>query len=146
GGARRAAEKLREADAGAEQAQRQLLGEEAKRLVAEAAERGGVKVVVSAAELADQRALLDLANRVQSSLGPASTVVLGGGQGEKVALVALAGEEAVGRGVSAAKLIREAAAAVGGGGGGRDDMAQAGGRDPSKLGDALALARDAIER
>jgi alanyl-tRNA synthetase len=146
GGARRAAEKLREAGAGAEQAQRQLLGEEARRLLAAAAEHGGVKVVVSAAELADQRALLDLANRVQSSLGPASAIVLGGGEGEKVALVALAGTDAVGRGVSAAKLVREAAAVVGGGGGGRDDMAQAGGRDPSKLGDALAVARSALER
>ena len=43
-------------------------------------------------------------------------------------------------------VIGEAAPVVGGGGGGRDDMAQAGGRDPSKLDDALTAARDAIER
>ncbi len=55
-------------------------------------------------------------------------------------------QEAVGRGLSAATLVREAAAVVGGGGGGRDDMAQAGGRDPSKLDEALAAARAAIER
>jgi len=146
GGARRAAEQLREAGAGAEQAQRQLLGEEAKRLAAAASEVGGVKVVVSASELAGQKELLEVANRVQSTLGGATALVLGGGDGDKVALVSLVSEDAIGHGLSAAALVREAAAMVGGGGGGRDDMAQAGGRDPAKLGEALAAARGAIER
>ncbi len=146
GGARRAAEQLREAGAGAEQAQRQLLGEEAKRLVAAATDVGGVRVVVAAAELPGQKELLDLANRVQSTLGGASALLLGGGDGDKVSLVSLVSEDAVGRGLSAAKLVREAAAVVGGGGGGREDMAQAGGRDPAKLDDALATARATIER
>jgi alanyl-tRNA synthetase len=145
-GARRAAERLREAGAGAEQEQRRLLGEEAKRLVTAATDVDGVRVVVSASELPGQKELLDLANRVQSSLGGASVLVLGGGDGEKVALVSLVSAEAIARGLSAAALVREAAAVVGGGGGGRDDMAQAGGRDLSKLGDALAAARSAIER
>ncbi len=145
-GARRAAERLREAGAGAEQAQRQLLGEEAKRMVAGAGEAGGVKVVVSASQLPGQKELLEVANRIQSTLGGATALVLGGGDGDKVALVALVSEEAVGRGLSAAKLVREAAAVVGGGGGGRDDMAQAGGSDPAKLDEALATARAAIER
>ncbi|HKA66986.1 MAG TPA: DHHA1 domain-containing protein, partial [Solirubrobacterales bacterium] len=146
GGARRAAERLREAGAGAEQAQRQLLGEEARRLAGAATEVGGVKVVVSVSELPGQKELLEVANRIQSMLGGASALVLGGGDGDKVALVALVSGDAVGRGLSAAKLVREAAAVVGGGGGGRDDMAQAGGRDPSKLDEALATARRAIER
>ncbi len=145
-GARRAAERLREAGAGAEKARREQLGEEARRLAGSAQELDGVKVLVAATELPDNRQLLDLANRVQSMLGAGSALVLGGGDGEKVALVSLAGPEAVGRGLSAAELVREAAAVVGGGGGGREDMAQAGGRDPSKLGDALAAARAAIER
>jgi alanyl-tRNA synthetase len=145
-GARRAAERLREAGAGAEQAQRQLLGEEAKRLAAAASELGDVKVVIAAAELPGQKELLDVGNRVQSMLGGASALVLGGGDGDKVALVSLVSEQAVSRGLSAATLVREAAAVVGGGGGGRDDMAQAGGRDPAKLDDALAAARAAIER
>ena len=146
GGARRAAEKLKEAGAGAAEAQKQKLGEEARRLVGEAAELGGVQVVVAATELGDQKALLDVANRVQSSLGGGGTIVLGGGSGDKVALVSLAGPDSVARGLSAAALVREAAGVVGGGGGGRDDMAQAGGKDPSKLGEALAAARAAIER
>jgi alanyl-tRNA synthetase len=144
-GARRAAERLKEAGAGAEQAQRQALGEEAKRLAGTAFELAGVNVVVAATELADQRSLLDVANRIQSSVGGDVAQVLGGGDGEKVALVALSTPGAIEKGLSAAELVRTAASVVGGGGGGREDMAQAGGRDPAKLDEALAAARAMIE-
>jgi alanyl-tRNA synthetase len=145
-GARRAAERLREAGAGAQQAQKQVLGEEAERLVGEASEVGAVEAVVSRAPLADQRQLLELANRVQSKLAGDSAIVLGGTEEGKVALVVLVSKGAVERGLSASGIVREAAAVVGGGGGGRDDMAQAGGKDPAKLDEALATARRAIER
>jgi alanyl-tRNA synthetase len=144
-GARRAAERLQEAGRGAQQAQKQLLGDEAERLVAEAAEMGGLKLVASRSPLSDQKQLLELANRVQSKLGGDSAVALGGGEGGKVALVVLVSKGAVARGLSAAEIVREAAPVVGGGGGGRDDMAQAGGKDASKLDEALAVARAAIE-
>jgi alanyl-tRNA synthetase len=144
-GARRAAEQLKEASAGAQKAQGQALGEEAKRLGAAASELGGVQVLVAATELADQKALLDVANRIQSSLGDPVVQLLGGGSGDKVALVALASPGAIAKGRSAAELVRAAAGVVGGGGGGRDDMAQAGGKDPAKLDDALAEARAIIE-
>jgi alanyl-tRNA synthetase len=144
-GARRAAERLKEAGAGAEQAERQALSEEAKRLAVGAVEIDGIHVVVAATELADQKALLDVANRIQSSLGGSVAQVLGGGDGEKVALVSLVNPGAVEKGLSAAELVRAAASVVGGGGGGREDMAQAGGRDPSKLDEALAAARALIE-
>jgi len=49
------------------------------------------------------------------------------------------------RGLSASDVIREAAQIIGGGGGGRENVAQAGGKDGSKLDEALAAARDAIE-
>jgi len=143
--ARRAAEQLKEASAGAQKAQGQALGEEAKRLGAAASELGGVQVLVAATELADQKALLDVANRIQSSLGDPVVQLLGGGDKDKVALVALASPGAVEKGLSAAELVRAAAGVVGGGGGGRDDMAQAGGKDPAKLDDALAEARAIIE-
>jgi alanyl-tRNA synthetase len=146
-GARRAAERLREAGAGARQAEKQLLGEEAKRLTGEATEAGGLKVVAARAPLADRKQLLDLANRIQSMLGDGgSAVALGGAEGDRVGLVVLLSKGAVSRGLSAAAIVREAATVVGGGGGGRDDMAQAGGRDAAKLDEALATARLAIER
>ena len=145
-GARRAAERLKEAGAGAQQAQKQFLGDEAERLVEAAQDDGGVAVVASRAPLADQKLLLELANRVQSKLGGDSAIAHGGAEGEKVALVVLASKGAVEKGISAAAVVREAAPVVGGGGGGRDDMAQAGGREPAKLDEALGAARAAIER
>jgi alanyl-tRNA synthetase len=145
-GARRAAEKLKAAGEGAKQATRQMLAEEADRLTAAAGEAGGVKLVAAAAPTADQKQLLDLANRVQSKLGGPSAVALGGAEGERVGLVVLVSKEAVECGLSAAAIVGEAAPVVGGGGGGRPEMAQAGGKDAAKLGEALAVARTAIER
>jgi len=144
-GARRAAERLREAGAGAEEAQRRVLGEEAERLLAEAVDAGGVRVLAGRAATADRKALLELANRVQSKLGGDSAIALGGAEGGRVALVVLASKGIVERGLSAAEVVRTAAPVFGGGGGGRDDMAQAGGGDAARLDEALAAAREAIE-
>ena len=148
--ARRAAEQLKQASAGAEKAQREQLGGEADELAGRAKELagGGRMVLAAVAESleANPKQLLDLANRVQSKLGRPSVVVLGSAFGGKAGLVALVSKDAVERGLSAGSIIREAAPVVGGGGGGRDDMAQAGGKDPDKLDEALATARAAIER
>ncbi|HET7121991.1 MAG TPA: alanine--tRNA ligase [Solirubrobacterales bacterium] len=151
--ARRAAEQLKQASAGAEQAQREHLGGEADALAAAASTHAGgsgetnlVIAVVKPSLQANPKQLLDLANRVQSKIQQPSVVVLGGEFGSKAGLVALASKDAVAQGASAGAIIREAAPVVGGGGGGRDDMAQAGGRDPSKLDEALATARAAVER
>jgi len=148
--ARRAAEQLKEASAGAEKAQREQLGGAADRLAGEASDLPGsdgrmVIATVDPGLQANPKQLLDLANRVQSKLGP-SAVVLGGEFGGKAGLVALVSKDLAGGGLSAGAIIREIAPIVGGGGGGRDDMAQAGGKDPSKLDEALAAARAAIER
>ena len=67
-----------------------------------------------------------------------SVLDVGCGTGENILYLAE-------RGLSAAEVVKQAAAVVGGGGGGRDTMAQAGGRDPDKLEQALAVAREAIE-
>jgi alanyl-tRNA synthetase len=144
--ARRAAERLREAGEGAKAAAKQQLGEEAERLVAAAANVGGVGVVAAEAPIADQKQLLELANRVQSKLGGESAIALAGAEGGKVGLVVLVSKGAVDGGASAAAVVREAAPLIGGGGGGRDEMAQAGGKDASKLAEALDVARQAIER
>jgi alanyl-tRNA synthetase len=145
-GARRAAKAEKAAGEGARQASKELLADEAERLTAAAEEIGGVKAAVAAAPVADQKLLLDLANRVQSKLGGESVVALGGAEGEKVGLVVLVSKDAVARGLSAAAIVAEAAPIVGGGGGGRDEMAQAGGRDPARLDEALAAARSLVER
>ena len=128
------------------------MGEEADRIAAAAEQlpagepEGAVALVAARATPSNPKQLLEIANRIQSKLGGATAVVLGGAEGEKVGLVALFSKQAVGRGLSAGTVIREIAPLVGGGGGGRDDMAQAGGKDPAKLDEALAAARVAIER
>ena len=104
-----------------------------------------MRVIVSEGQGADQRELLELADRIKQRAGDAA-VVLGGTDDGKVALVASFTRGAVERGLSAADVIREAAGVVGGGGGGRDDVAQAGGREPERLGEALEAARAAIRR
>jgi alanyl-tRNA synthetase len=143
--AKRATQRLAELEAKAADLGRREAGEEAEALAGEAAEVGGVKVVTARAHDGDQRALLDLADRVKAKLGDAA-VVLGGTRNGRVAIVASLTPGAIERGLSAAQIVREAAAVIGGGGGGRDDAAQAGGREPARLDEALETARQAIER
>jgi alanyl-tRNA synthetase len=144
-GARRAAERLETLSKGAAEAEKGRLAETARRLAESADEIGGVHLVAGEAPIADQKQLLEMADRVRQSLGDAAVVLGGAGDG-RVGIVACFAPEVVERGLSAAEVVREAAELVGGGGGGRDDVAQAGGKDPEKLAEALAAARQAIER
>jgi alanyl-tRNA synthetase len=148
--AERAAERLADLEQRAQEAGRRDAGEGAEALAADAADVGGIRVVAArgdevAGAGADQKALLDLADRVKGKLGDAAVVLGGAGDG-KVAVVASLTDSAVARGLSAAEIVRDAAAIVGGGGGGREDVAQAGGRDPERLDEAISSARAAIER
>jgi alanyl-tRNA synthetase len=93
----------------------------------------------------ESKELLQVAERVRAKLGDGGAVVLGSAGDGKAALVASFGPAAQAAGLSAAEVIKAAAGLIGGGGGGRDNVAQAGGRDPSKLGEALAAAREAVE-
>jgi alanyl-tRNA synthetase len=113
-------------------------------LAGRAEEIHGARVLTSTVQVADPKALLDAADRLKNSLGDAA-IVLGAVTDGKVSLIASVAPALVERGVKAGELVKVAAKVVGGGGGGRDTMAQAGGRDPEKLDDALAAARAAIE-
>ena len=117
----------------------------ADELAAGAEDVGGLKVVVEAVAATDARALLELSDTVRQRLGD-SAVLLGTAGDGRVHLVANFAPAAVERGLRADAVVRAAAEVVGGGGGGRDTMAQAGGRDPEKLPDALATGRLEIER
>jgi alanyl-tRNA synthetase len=87
-------------------------------------------------------ALLDLSDRFKQRSAPAA-VVLGSRENGTVHLVANF-DDSVAKRVSAGDVVREIAPIVGGGGGGRPTMARAGGKDPEKLGDALARARELL--
>ena len=107
---------------------------------------GDVAVLVARAAFPDPKAMPDAADRLRGRLGDPSVVVLGSDAGGRVALLVAASPAAVAQGVKAGAIVKAAAQVVGGGGGGRDTLAQAGGRDPEKLPEALATARAEIAR
>jgi alanyl-tRNA synthetase len=112
-------------------------------LLAGAANVDGVPVLATVVDVPDAAALLELVDRLKGKLGDAA-IVLGTAAEERVHLVVSLAPVLVQRGLNAPALIKKAAALVGGGGGGRDTLAQAGGRDPSKLEDAIELAESEI--
>jgi alanyl-tRNA synthetase len=113
-------------------------------LVGRAGEIAGVPVLSAVVDVADPKALPELVDRLKGKL-PAAAIVLGGAHDGRVHLIVGVDPALVARGVKAGAVVKAAAALVGGGGGGRDTLAQAGGRDPDKLDDALAAASAAIE-
>jgi alanyl-tRNA synthetase len=118
---------------------------DADALAKEAGDAGGVRVLVKALPDTDPSSLRDISDTVRQKLGDA-VVMLGSATDGRVHLVANVSPSVVERGVKAADLVRAAAPVVGGGGGGRDTLAQAGGKDPDKLDEALATARAEIEK
>jgi alanyl-tRNA synthetase len=121
-----------------------LIGVDAPELAAGAQAIAGVPVVSAEVEVPEAKALVDLLDRVNGQLTDDGVVVLGSRTGDRVSLVVSVAPALVQRGLRAGELIKVAAAVVGGGGGGRDTLAQAGGRDPEKLGEALEAAKAAI--
>ena len=117
---------------------RSLMSGGAADLTSEAKKIDDINVLGAKVDLGDAKALRDMADQLVDKLAPA-VVMLGSTSkdGKKALLVCSVSNEITGR-IRAGDLIREAAAIVGGGGGGRADFAQAGGSDPSKLGDAVS--------
>jgi alanyl-tRNA synthetase len=113
-------------------------------LLSAASEVDGARVLVAPLEGVDAKALQELTDRVKAKLGDAAIVLASAGD-DRVDLIASVAPSLVERGVRAGEIIKVAAAAVGGGGGGRDTLARAGGRDVTKLRDAITAARQAIE-
>ncbi|MGH2878780.1 MAG: alanine--tRNA ligase [Solirubrobacteraceae bacterium] len=119
-------------------------GVDVEALLAGVEQIGGVPVLAAEVAVADTKVLPEVADRLKGKLGGEGVLVLGASVGERAALFVSAAPSVVSRGVKAGAIVKLAAEVVGGGGGGRDTMAQAGGRDPSKLGEALSAARAAI--
>jgi alanyl-tRNA synthetase len=119
-------------------------GPDAGALAGRAAQVDGAVVVAEVVEAPDAKALMDIADRVKGRLGESAAIVLGTAVDGRVHLVAAVTPALVQRGVRAGEVVKVAAQVAGGGGGGRDTMAQAGGRDPEKLPEAIAAARAAI--
>jgi alanyl-tRNA synthetase len=113
-------------------------------LAGQAVEIAGAPVLAAAVEVSDAKGLLDLLDRLRGRLGDGA-IVLGTAVDGRVHLAVGVAPELVERGLRAGEIVKLAAAVVGGGGGGRDTLAQAGGRDPERLGEAIERARASIE-
>ena len=120
----------------------ELAQAQSEQLLAQAESVGDYKILVAQMEgEVDADALKSAAERLQQKLGE-SAVVLGSSPTEgKVSLVASFSQKVNQKGLQAGKFIGGIAKICGGGGGGRPNLAQAGGRDPSKLAEALDSAR-----
>lgn len=104
----------------------------------------GIKVICGVVKGIDGDALRDLADKLRDKLGD-GLVVIGSHVEDKVEFVAMASKSAIDSGIHCGKIIKEVAKIAGGGGGGRADMAQAGGKLPEKLDDAIDKVPSIVE-
>jgi alanyl-tRNA synthetase len=104
----------------------------------------GVKLLASSVTGVDMNGLRDLGDQLKEQLGE-GVVVLASEKDGKVNLIAMATEEAMKKGAHAGNLIKAIAGKVGGGGGGRPNMAQAGGKNPAGIPDAIAEVKTVLE-
>ena len=102
---------------------------------------GDFDVIATAVEGVDMNGLRDLGDQLKTKVSEGIVVIASTNDG-KVNLIAMATDKAVKAGAHAGNLIKEVAPLVGGGGGGRPNMAQAGGKNPAGIQDAIAKAKE----
>lgn len=116
---------------------------EAGQLTDKVKQVGDTSLLAAEVSAGGMDALRTIADELKTKL-PDVILVLGAKAGEKVNFVVAVPQELVKKGYHAGKLVKEVASVCGGGGGGRPDMAQAGGKDASKLADALKRAEELV--
>ena len=104
----------------------------------------GVKLLATRVDGVDMNGLRDLGDQLKEKIGEGVVVIASANEG-KVNLMVTATKEAMDKGAHAGNLIKAIASLVGGGGGGRPNMAQAGGKNPAGIDDALAKAKEVLE-
>ena len=107
-------------------------------------EINGVKVAAYEVEGIDGNSLRDLGDKLRNKLN-SGVVVLFSNLGDKVNLIAMSTKDVLDKGIHCGKIIKEVSAIVGGGGGGRPDMAQAGGKNPQNIKDAIEKTYSVVE-
>ena len=116
------------------------MGDEAGKLLDTAEEINGIKLITKEFDNISVNELRSLSDDIKAENKGVCMVFASNG-GNKVTFLVSLTDDVVQRGYNAGKMIKEIAAATGGGGGGKADMAQAGGKDPSKINDAFAVAK-----
>ncbi|HZK43781.1 MAG TPA: alanine--tRNA ligase [Syntrophomonadaceae bacterium] len=135
---------LRDKERELEKIKMEMTKSSSKNLIERTVDFKGAKILIETVESNDANSLRQNAEHLKDKLGT-SVVLLGSVIGDKVAFVCFVSKDLVEKGLHAGKIVGAAAKVAGGGGGGRPDMAQAGGRDIDKLGEALAKAKDMVE-
>ncbi|WP_305853261.1 alanine--tRNA ligase [Anaerostipes sp. MSJ-23] len=107
-------------------------------------EVNGIKLLATSVEDVDMNGLRELGDNLKEKLGE-GVIVLASEKGGKVFLVAMVTDGAQKAGAHAGNLIKEIAGCVGGGGGGRPNMAQAGGKNPAGIPDAVEKAKEVLK-
>ncbi len=110
-------------------------------LTKDAVEKDGIKILAVAMEGSEAEALKNLGDKMKEELKSAFVLFVSNAGGKAV-IVSMATDDAVKAGAHCGNLIREVAGVLGGGGGGRPNMAQAGGKDVSKIDEAVAKAKE----
>jgi alanyl-tRNA synthetase len=124
---------------------RRLARAEVSRLLGGVREVNGVSFVAAEVEAATMETLREMTDWLRDQLGSA-VIVLGAAVSGRPAFVAAVTPDLVDQGLKADQLVKEVAAVVGGGGGGRPTLAQAGGKDPERIGEALSLVAELVRR
>jgi alanyl-tRNA synthetase len=135
-------ETLRERDKEIEKLRRKLASGGGRDLLSEAREVAGVRVLATRADVADAKALREVADQLRDKL-KTGVLVLAGVEGDKIALVAMVTADLTAK-LNAGKIVSAVSKEVDGKGGGRADMAQGGGSSPDKLDAALARVADLV--
>ena len=107
-------------------------------------EVNGVKLLATKVSGVDMNGLRELGDQLKEKLGEGVVVLVSEKEG-KVSLIAMATDGAIAAGAHAGNLIKEIAVFVGGGGGGRPNMAQAGGKNPAGMGNAIHACVKVLE-
>lgn len=128
-----------------ESLQGKLSAIEAGQLTDQVVMAGNTKLLAAEVQAGSMDALRTVADELKGKL-PEAVIVLGAVSGDKVNFVVAVPQELVKQGIHAGKLVKEVAAVCGGGGGGRPDMAQAGGKDASKIKEALKRAEELVSQ
>jgi len=136
--------RTRELEQDLQRARKMRSGSEVDDLIGNAEIVSGIKVVTGRMDVPPGEALRDLGDVLRGKLGT-GVAVIGSVSGGKVSILAVVTDDLIqGRGLKAGDIVKDVAKIVGGGGGGRPHLAQAGGRNPEKLEEALAEVKEIV--
>ena len=122
---------------------REATGSSIDDLVDQAQQINGIRVVASEVQPADMNTFREMGDGLRNALG-SGVGVLGAAMNGKASIITVVTDDLVRQGVKAGSIVKEVARVVGGGGGGKPHMAQAGGKNPEHLGEALSQVPDVV--